>query len=374
MKCVGLISGTSADGIDAALVELEQSSPPKLLCFITYPIPDKIRTRIFDCSDSGDTKNICELNFELGELFAQAAKAVIGKAGIVPEQVDLIGSHGQTIYHLPPKPSSIGSTLQIAEPSVIAHRTGIKTIADFRSADMAAGGQGAPLLPLLHHRLFATSGKNVAVINIGGIANVTYLPGSMKEDEVTAFDTGPGNMVIDALTQKLFNRPFDENGRLAASGKTDKSKLAELMGHPYLVKNPPKSTGREEFGAVYTENLLANKQNITDMDLLHTVTEFTAVSIVQACRSYLPGGIVMVWVCGGGAQNNLLMGLLEQEFSPAPVKSSIEFGVDPDALEAMGFAYLAYRTYHNLPGNLPSVTGAKKAVVLGKVVSTEGSG
>jgi anhydro-N-acetylmuramic acid kinase len=353
--------------VDAVLVELEQSSPPKLLCFITYPIPDQIRTHIFDCSETGDTKDICELNFQLGELFAQAAIAVIQKAGLSPEQVDLIGSHGQTVRHLPPKSASTGSTLQIAEPSVIAHRTGIKTIADFRVADMAVGGQGAPLLPLLHHRLFAMAGKNVAVINIGGIANVTYLPASMKEDEVSAFDTGPGNMVIDNLTRKLFNRPYDENGHLAAGGKTDKSKLDELMGHPYLTICPPKSTGREEFGAVFTEGLLANKQNIPDMDLLHTVTEFTASSIAQGCRSYLPGGLDMVWICGGGAQNNLLMGLLEKEFSPAPVKSSIEFGVDPDALEAMGFAYLAYRTYHNLPGNLPSVTGAKEAVVLGKV-------
>ena len=368
MRCVGLISGTSADGVDAALVEIEQSSPPKLLCFITFPIPEKIRTRIFDCSDTGDTHNICELNFELGELFSQAALAVIGKAGIKPEQVDLIGSHGQTVRHLPPKPGQTGSTLQIAEPSVIAHKTGIKTIADFRTADMAAGGQGAPLLPLLHHRLFATPAQNVAVINIGGIANVTYLPGSMNEDEVAAFDTGPGNMVIDYLTRKLFNRPYDENGRLAASGKTDKKLFDELMGHPYLGKHPPKSTGREEFGGLFTEALLANKQNIPDIDLLHTVTEFTAHSIAQSCRSYLPGGLDMVWICGGGAQNNLLMELLGGEFSPAPVKSSIEYGVDPDALEAMGFAYLAYRTNHNLPGNLPSVTGANKAVVLGKVV------
>lgn len=370
MKCVGLMSGTSADGVDAALIEIEESAPPKLLCFITLPIPDDLRQRLFACSTSANTVEICQLNFLLGELFAEATLGVIRKTDLNPEQIDLIGSHGQTICHLPPQQGIIGSTLQIAEPSVIAQKTGICTVADFRGADMAVGGQGAPLLPILHHRLFSVPDKNIGVVNIGGISNITYLPGSMNENEVMAFDTGPGNMIIDALTQKLFDCPYDKNGSLASQGKTNPTLLYELLQHPYLTRKPPKSTGREEFGIAFTEYLVqrANELKISHPDLLHTATEFTARSVAGNCRSFLPDNIDRLWICGGGVRNSLLMGLLQKVFSPVPVKSSSNCGIDPDALEAMGFAYLAYRTIQGLPGNLPSVTGAKQAVVLGKIV------
>jgi anhydro-N-acetylmuramic acid kinase len=356
--------------VDAALVEIEESSAPKLLCFTTLPIPDEIRTQIFACSETGNAGDICRLNFHLGEVFAEAATVVIRKAGLMSEQVDLIGSHGQTIYHIPPKSEQTGSTLQIAEPSVIANRTGITTVADFRGADMAVGGQGAPLLPILHYRLFSVPDNNVVVINIGGISNVSYLSGSMEESEVMAFDTGPGNMVIDALTKKYFDRPYDENGDLAATGKTDYTLLEELIRHSFLTKIPPKSTGREEFGASFVEKIArqAKKRKAADRDVLHTVTEFTACSIAQNCELFFPGSLDKVWICGGGAKNKLLMELLAKKFLPVPVKSSAEFGVDPDALEAMGFAYIAYRTIRGLTGNLPYVTGAKEAVVLGKIV------
>lgn len=370
MKCVGLMSGTSADGIDAALIEIEEPAPPKLLCFITLPIPDDLRLRIFTCSKSGNAAEICRLNFLLGELFAQAALDVIRKAGLSPEQIDLIGSHGQTIYHFPPQQGEIGSTLQIAEPSIIAQKTGLNTVAGFREADMAVGGQGAPLLPILHHRLFSVPDKNVGVVNIGGISNITYLPGSMKENEVVAFDTGPGNMAIDSLAQKLFDCPFDKDATLASKGKTNSALLDELLQHPYLTRKPPKSTGREEFGIHFTEDLLqrANRLKISHSDLIHTTTEYTARSIADNYRSFLPDGIDRLWVCGGGVKNGLLMELLQKAFSPVPVESSSLCGIDPDALEAMGFAYLAYRTMQGLPGNFPSVTGATEAVVLGKIV------
>lgn len=370
MKCVGLMSGTSVDGVDAALIEIEEPAPPKLLCFTTLSIPDDLRSRLFACFVSANAAEICRLNFLLGELFAEAVLDVIRKAGLKPEQVGLIGSHGQTIYHIPPHQGRSGSTLQIAEPSVIAQKTGISTVADFRGADMAVGGQGAPLLPILHHRLFAVPDKNVGVVNIGGISNITYLPGSMKENEVMAFDTGPGNMVIDALAQKLFDSPYDKNGELASRGKTNSFLLEELLQHPYLIRKPPKSTGREEFGIAFTENMVqrANELKLSHSDLLHTATEFTARSIAENCLSFLPDKIDQLWVCGGGVRNCVLMKLLQKAFAPVPVKSSNQCGVDPDALEAMGFAYLAYRTVRGLPGNLPSVTGATNAVVLGKII------
>lgn len=373
---MGLISGTSADGIDAAIVEIEKSPasfPPfslRLLCFITLPIPQEIHSQIISCSESGSTHDICQLNFHLGELFAQATMAVIKKAGLRTKEVELIGSHGQTIQHLPPLTSKIGSTLQIAEPAIIAHKTGITTVADFRVGDMAAFGQGAPLLPLLHYHLFSVPGKNVGVINIGGISNASFLSENVESNSVLAFDTGPGNMIIDSLTQKYFDRPYDKDGQLAAEGETNSSLLNNLMQHPFLVKKPPKSTGREEFGASFTEEIIRQKKlmKISDKDILHTVTEFTARSIASNCWSFFSSNLDQVWICGGGVKNSLLMRLLVKEFSPIPVKSTAVFGVNPDALEAMGFAYLAYRTIEGLPGNLSPVTGAREAMVLGKIV------
>ncbi len=269
-RIIGLISGTSADGIDAALVRIRGHAGDKLEpherlqieAFATFPYPPELREQLLAASlpGAGTVDLICRLNIAIGECFAQAALQIIQQAGVKPQDIDLIGSHGQTIHHLPFAEPLAGiptsGTLQIGEPSVIAKRTGIITVADFRAADMALGGQGAPLVPFLDYMVFHSAELTRGVLNIGGIANLTVLKKGGTLNEVIAFDTGPGNMVIDALAQKFFGKPFDESGALAARGKVSENLLAELLQHPYFAKPIPKSTGREEFGAAYCEQLI----------------------------------------------------------------------------------------------------------------------
>jgi anhydro-N-acetylmuramic acid kinase len=384
-RIAGLISGTSADGIDAALVRVRGHArdvlPPhdrlQLEAFATFPYPNELREQLLAASlpGKGTVDLICRLNIAVGECFSQAALQIIKQAGAKPQDIDLIGSHGQTIHHLPFAEPLAGiptsGTLQIGEPSVIAKRTGIITVADFRAADMALGGQGAPLVPFLDYMVFHSNEQTRGVLNIGGIANLTVLKKGGTPDEVIAFDTGPGNMVIDALTQKFFNKTFDEDGALAARGKISKILLDELLRHPYFAKPFPKSTGREDFGAAYCEQLIlqAAHMQLAPCDLLATATALTAETIAHEARLLEKrfGKMAELIVSGGGMHNRTLMAMLRDRFAPAKVATTDDYGLPGDAKEAILFAVLANETVGGFAGNVPSVTGASAATVLGKI-------
>lgn len=378
-RVVGLMSGTSVDGIDAALVEITGqgiSTQAKLLAFESYPIHPQIRTEIFALfrPESGSVDNICHMNFVLGELFGDAANQIIRQAGLENSAVDLVGSHGQTVYHLPNPHCTAGiataSTLQIGEPAVIAERTGVTTVSNFRTRDMSVGGQGAPLVPYVDYVLFRHPTISRAIQNIGGIGNVTYLPTGASLEQVLAFDTGPGNMIIDALVKITTNgsETFDRDGKLAASGQVSERLLAELMEQPYMAMHPPKSTGRELFGEQYAQELVRKAADfgVTGKDLITTATAFTAESITYHYRNYL-GPIQEVIVGGGGAYNPTLMRMLKERLAPAKVFTHDDFGIPGDAKEAIAFAILANETICNNPSNVPSATGARKPVVLGNI-------
>lgn len=384
-RIVGLISGTSADGIDAALVRIrgharDALSPHERLhleAFATFPYPPELREQLLIASlpGAGSVDLICRLNIAVGECFAQAALKIIAQADAKPEEIDLIGSHGQTIHHLPFAEPLAGiptsGTLQIGEPSVIAKRTGVITVADFRAADMALGGQGAPLVPFLDYMVFHSTAQTRGVLNIGGIANLTVLKKGGTLDEVIAFDTGPGNMVIDALAQKFFGKSFDENGALAAQGKVSENLLAELLQHPYFAKPIPKSTGREEFGVVFCDDMIkrATILQLTPHDLLATAAALTAETIAREARLLGKrfGKMDELIVSGGGTHNQTMMTMLQERFPPAKVATTDDYGLPGDAKEAILFAVLANETAGGFAGNVPSVTGAKATTVLGKI-------
>jgi anhydro-N-acetylmuramic acid kinase len=328
----------------------------------------------------GRLPDVCHLNAGLGEWFARAALAVARHAGLSSRDIALIGSHGQTFHHLPrpkrePGLGRIRSTLQLGSPAVIAERTGIDTVADFRMRDMAAGGEGAPLAPYLHYLLFRDSRHTRAVVNIGGISNLTYLPANGSLLAVRAFDTGPGNMLIDGVVTQITRgrQTFDRDGRLAAKGTVQAQFLGKLLRHRYLQRAPPKSTGREEFGGGFVKKLLATAQRsgLSHADLVATLTAYTARTIANAQR-FLPRRVDEVLICGGGAKNATLMRLLKEAWGNTPVRPVEVLGWDGRALEAVAFAVFAYQTVHGVPCNLPSVTGAKKEVVLGSM--TRGNG
>lgn len=374
MIVIGLMSGTSADGVDACVVEIKETDNVKLLAFETYPYPISIKTRVLEASVKGRVDQICRLNFLLGRLFGEAALNIIAKAGLKPSEVDLIGSHGQTIHHLPY--GSPPSTLQIGEGAVIAELTGITTVADFRPGDIAAGGQGAPLVPYPDYLLFRHPTKTRAVQNIGGIANVTFLPAAAGVEDVIAFDTGPGNMIIDWLVNSFTKgqHQCDEDGRMAGAGRVDENWLDELISNcSYFNQPPPKSTGREEFGSHYSERLIqeGKQRRLSPNDIVATVTALTARSIAGAYHRFLSpkSKIQEVILSGGGARNTTLVSMLKDYLSPIPVLTSDDFGIPSDAKEAVAFAILARETFLGRPGNIPSATGAKKRVVLGKIIS-----
>jgi anhydro-N-acetylmuramic acid kinase len=285
---------------------------------------------------------------------------------------DFIAVHGFVLAHVPPRASDACGMVTIGEPAVVAERTGLTVVSDFAQRDMAAGGQGAPLVPYADYVLFRDSRRNRAIQNIGGIANVTYLPAGCGLSEVVAFDTGPGNMMMDRVTS-LATRgrsPYDPGGRLAARGAVNDSLLSELMSHPFLRRRPPKSTGREEFGhhfsdAVYKD---ARKEGVRPLDILATVTAFTAKSIALAYRRYLSAGVDEVILCGGGARNDTLVRVLGEELRPAAMMSTDDFGISADAKEAVSFAILARETVRGVANNVPSATGAASSVILGKIV------
>ncbi|MGA2987881.1 MAG: anhydro-N-acetylmuramic acid kinase [Terriglobia bacterium] len=396
---VGLISGTSMDGIDAALVRISgPATQPRvrLVAFATLNYSAPVRQTILRIAtgEASTAGEISQLNFLLGELFAEAALRVCKKARISPSRLAAVGSHGQTIYHqgVPTREGarSITSTLQIAEPSVIAERTGVPVVADFRTADMAAGGQGAPLVPMVDYLLLPDARKGTVALNIGGIANFTVIPAGAKAVQVFGFDTGPGNMVIDGLVRHFTRgqKAYDAGGRWAAKGRALEPLLDEMLRLPFFSQPPPKSAGREQFGQDFIRQFfldrissdsaigkrrltrqIGNRQSSIVNDLLRTATELTARTIADALERFVLGKLAMhrLIISGGGAHNRLLVVRLAELLPNLRVHRSDEFGLDVDAKEAIAFAVLADRTMHGLPGNLPSVTGARRPVVLGKI-------
>ena len=377
MRVAGLMSGTSADGVDAAIIDI---NPDKVnvLAFDTFPYSSKLRCSILRLCGSSlcNAADVCHFNFALGEVFAESVGKLCKKSGIGLNTIDLIGSHGQTIYHNPNgrrfDKKTVRSTLQIGEPSIIAQRTGITTVADFRPRDMAAGGQGAPLVPFADYFLFRDKHRNRAVQNIGGIANVTYLPANYRTGDIIAFDTGPGNMIIDGIISIISRgkQKFDRGGRIAARGTIDKAILDDMLRHPFLSQRPPKSTGREEFGSRYCDVLYRKMKNkkIPAEDIMATVTAFTAGSIVRAYQKFLPQMPDEVILCGGGAHNATLVKMLRQGLNKSRILLSDEFGISCDAKEAVSFAILAYATIRGVANNVPSATGAKQPLILGKII------
>ncbi|MBI3805170.1 MAG: anhydro-N-acetylmuramic acid kinase [Nitrospirae bacterium] len=383
MKVIGLISGTSSDGIDAALVDIGQRRgriDMKLLAFEVYPYPRSLQRQLIDLASGfpHSVAALCHLNFYVGELFSEAACEIAKKYRISLRKIALIGSHGQTVHHLPvPKREGkreIRSTLQIGEPSVIAERTGITTVADFRPRDMAAGGEGAPLTPYLHALLFSHTKRSRAIVNIGGISNVTYLKAGASLDQTLAFDMGPGNMLIDGLVRTLTGgrKEIDKGGTMARRGKVDTALLSELMRHPFIRRKPQKSTGREMFGQEMVGFILqaSRRQRIPAEDLIATATAFTAAAISENIQRFLlsQGGLDEVIVGGGGVRNPVLMGRLAEALDPIPVEPFEAVNQESRAIEAMTFALLAYQTLHLQPTNIPSVTGARHPVLLGKII------
>lgn len=376
-RVVGLMSGTSADGTDAALVEIAgagEATRARVLAHLTIPFDRGLRERLYALAEA-DAAEVCEVNVLIGETFAGAAAAVCGAAGLSTREVHLVGSHGQTAAHRPRSAGRIGATLQIGEPAVIAERTGLPVISDFRVRDVAAGGEGAPLVPLVDHLLFRAPGIRRAIQNIGGIANVTLIGGTFAD--IVAFDTGPGNMALDAVARAASRgvEAYDADGRRAARGQIDAALLAELHRHPYLAQPPPKTTGRELFGRSFVYPLLdrwaARTPSAPELspldDLLATLTRFTAETIARAYREHLPAPVDEIYLCGGGAANPVLRRHLEQLCAPTPVRDTAALGIDPRAKEAVAFAVLAHETLFGHAGNVPHATGASGPRVLGKI-------
>jgi len=378
---VGLMSGTSVDGIDAAVVRLLQHAPDDiavtLLAFDTMPFPEGLQNEVIQISTPENSRvdDICRMNFVLGEHFAKAAVRIVQKAGLDLSSVDLIGTHGQTIYHLPDRPEvfgvNTGATLQIGDPSVIAQRTGVVTVGDFRPADIARGGQGAPLVAYVDYLLFRSETVRTGLLNIGGISNITILPTADRPDHVVAFDTGPGNMVIDAAADVLTGKPMDQDGLLARNGVISQELLNGLLAHPYFGEPPPKSTGREVFGRSYADRLVreGHSLNLSTSDMLATATELTVSSVLDSYTRFIEPvkPLDELIISGGGARNGFLMERLSACFDPVRVVTSNDRGMPSDAKEAIAFAVLANQTITARPGNLPGATGADRMVVLGKI-------
>ncbi len=370
-KIIGLMSGTSADGVDAALVEVG-GAPPRLtvelIASTTFPFKKETTSKILDVA-AMSVADLCALNFELGELFAAAAVRLISKAGLEATDIDAIALSGQTVHHIPRSADGRRSTLQIGEASVVAERTQVPVIADLRVRDVAAGGDGAPLVAYPDQLLFRSPDKNRALQNIGGIANVTFIP---SEGDVVAFDTGPGNALIDLIARAVTDNPdaIDTDGSYSSLGRVDPLLLEKLLDHEYLKLEPPKTTGRELFGPEMAEELISGYDSLKLLDLLATVTHFTAASIAQAYRRYiLPSHqLDEVYVSGGGCRNKTLMEELRRQLAPIEVHDFGALGIPANARESVAFAVIANETLCGRPGNLPQATGARRPVILGKIV------
>jgi anhydro-N-acetylmuramic acid kinase len=360
---VGLMSGTSLDAIDVVLIDFSKNQTPILVSSYNHPIPAAIRSEIeLICQPGVDEINrMGALDQRLGILFAQAVVALLKKNDILPTQICAIGSHGQTIRHHPDRPAPF--TLQIGDPNIIAFRTGITTVADFRRMDMASGGQGAPLVPAFHDAVLRSPNENRAVINIGGMANVTLLA---PNHPVSGFDTGPGNILMDSWIQKNRQLAFDKNGDWAASGQCNIPLLDQLLSHPFINAPAPKSTGREMFHLAWLESVLTAFPQLSPADIQRSLLEFTAHSIALAVN-ILPTPIDRALLCGGGSNNLLLKERIKSLLAGVIVSSTTEFGVEADWLEAIAFAWLAKERLEEKPGNIPAVTGASRHCILGGV-------
>ncbi|MFQ5844790.1 MAG: anhydro-N-acetylmuramic acid kinase, partial [Planctomycetota bacterium] len=368
---LGVLSGTSADGVDAALVRIRGSgldTKAELVAFRQTPFPPELRRSLLDLAE-GSVPDLCRLNFVLGERFADGCLRLLEETGVDPAEVDLVGSHGQTVVHVSRRPRAVASTLQIGEAAVLAERIGAPVVSDFRVRDIAAGGEGAPLSAYVDYLLFRPDGPPRALLNLGGIANVTIVARDL--DEAFAFDTGPANMPLDEAVRLMTGgaEGFDRDGRTAARGRVDENLLQRLLSHPYLERPIPKTTGRETWGRSFVLPLLEDKGSARAVDVLATLTAFVAHSIHKAFFDFVhprrrPAEIV---VSGGGVHNLTLMGHLRRLFGTVPVVALDALGTDPDAKEAVVFAVLANETVHGLPNNLPGATGARWPVVLGKI-------
>lgn len=363
---VGLMSGTSIDAIDAVLVEISDDSL-RVLARHSQPVPADLRGRLLRVCDPAHPASIDELaslDAELGELFAASALTLLDHADVAPESVRAIGSHGQTVRHRPNATPSF--TLQIGDPNRIAELTGITTVADFRRRDVAAGGQGAPLVPAFHDHALGSEAEDRVVLNIGGMANITILP-RRRTQPVSGFDTGPGNVLMDAWHELHRGGRFDEGGSWAATGTVHKRLLSRLLDHPYFREAPPKSTGREDFGLGWLRRQIASQgESVDPADVQATILELTARSISEAILTQAAAAR-HVWICGGGVHNRRLLQRLRDLMPDRQLRSTAELNLDPDWVEAMAFAWLAYRTLGGEPANQPSVTGASRQVVLGGI-------
>src|SRR5215472_1536271 len=383
MRVMGMMSGTSADGIDVALARISGAPPAIRAKFEGHyhvRFPGRVREAILRLANGGPTTTaeISQLNFVLGEEFERAAIAACKKWRVGLRQISLIGSHGQTVFHqgaaAPFLGRRVASTLQIGEPSVIAERTGVMTIGDFRPADMAAGGQGAPLVPFVDYFLYRDARIGRVALNIGGIANLTAIPAAARPGQLIAFDIGPGNMVIDAVVEASTGgrAHYDRDARLAIRGKLLPALLSTLLKESYLRKRPPKTAGREQFGREYAQKILAwgKRHRAPTEDLIRTATVFTSLSIADALRKFvLPRMRVdELIVAGGGARNPLLMAQLAASLPEIEIVPASKFGIPAEAKEAFAFAVLAYEAYHGRANNLPSATGARHPAVMGKLV------
>lgn len=367
MKVIGLMSGTSGDGIDVALCDIT-GAPPALSATIieTWSVPyeEGFRQQIFHACEKGDAGDICRLNAEVSERFA---KAITDNIDLT--DVDLIGSHGQTIWHDVTPDGRVTSTLQIGTPAILAERTGITTVSNFRERDIAAGGQGAPLTAYVDWLLLRDPDGWRAVQNIGGMGNVTFVPPLNDETSpLIAFDTGPGNALIDAAMFALEHKPYDADGALAGSGNIHHKWLNQLLSHPYYEQTPPRTTGRETFGTDYAKKLIQQGKalRLSNADIIATITALTAYSIADSYRQYAPSMPNAIILGGGGSHNQTLISMLG-ELLPIPVMTHEGIGLDSDFKEALVFAVLAYETWHNRVGCLPSQTGATHGTVLGQI-------
>ncbi len=375
------MSGTSLDGVDAAAARIEGTGEDlrfELLGFVATAYPEQLRERLLANSAPAGSSvlEISQLNVRLAHEYRRAVERVVEAAGLAFDDVDLVGSHGQTIHHVPEPVECAGmdvaSTLQIGDPSVLANLIDIPVVGDFRVADMALGGQGAPLVPYFDYVFFRDDAETRGLLNLGGIANVTVIPAGGARDDVFAFDTGPANMVVDSLARILFDEPYDDGGRRAAGGRFDDALMAELLGDPYFTQEPPKSTGRERFGHAYAERLVTRCSETMDdprpEDIIATGTMLTVLSIYQAYARFVRARheLDVLVVSGGGMHNEYLMDRLKNTFAPIPVRTVEDYGLDPDAKEALCFAVLAHEAVNGTPTSMPSVTGASRTTLLGK--------
>ena len=380
MYVVGLMSGTSLDGIDTALIDISEISSNdfdvKVINFINTPYDNITRNKILECCDpkTGSVDKICRLNFELGELFAKSVEKIASLTNIKLSNIELIGSHGQTIYH--DVENDYVSSLQIGEAGVIAQRTGITTISNFRARDIAAGGQGAPLVPYVDYILFKSNQYNRVLQNIGGIGNYTYIPKNGKIEDIQGTDTGPGNMLIDGVIQILTNgeKTFDKDGEMAIKGTVSTELLNELKKHPFIKKKAPKTTGREAFGLNYARKIvnIGKELHLSNEDIIATVTNFTAFTIVDAYQRFIRNKIDQIIISGGGSYNPTLILMIKSYVKMLLGENVVvmileQLGYSSDAKEAVAFAILAYQTFKRRCNNVPQITGAKYSVILGDI-------